>query len=234
MAGVLGLLRVAGEALDYDKPVGPLSRGDPLLVLLGVVLLWVGLSVSGPLGAVPGIVGVAVFHALSGRERARSAAVASLYPVAAVVLVGLLLSPVRPLTRAWLAYGGLLAARTYGIASTGLIVLGELGPLGIQCVASRIHPLIHDTVVVMLRVAPLTVEDTLVGAWAQRLIGKGVGEALVGAALSGVRRAEAMRASLFLRGARPGRRSPLCSGADRLVTALALAAGLIGLAGALL
>ena len=86
----------------------------------------------------------------------------------------------------------------------------------------------------MLRVAPLTVEDTLVGAWAQRLLGKGVGEALVGAALSGVRRAEALRASLFLRGAGPGGRSPLCSGADRLATAAALAAGLASLAGALL
>ena len=204
-----GLLRSAEEVLDYDRPRGLLGRAGPAALSVTTLILWAGLSLAGLPRILAPMALVAVYHLLSGRERMLAAARSSLYPSVLVGVVAALLGPEEPLTRGWMLYVATVTLRVYGIASTALIFLGELGPEGAVCVA-RVHPFMHDVTMLLYRLAPLTVRDVLTGAWAQRLLGKGPKDALVGATLSAVRRAEMLEASLYARGARPGRREPPC------------------------
>ena len=229
-----GLLRAAEEALDYDRPRGLLSRAGPGSLVISTLLLWAALSIGRLPWVLVSAAASAPLYVLAGRDRIPPALRASLYPSLAVALIAGVLGPARPLSWEWVEYTGVIWLRVYIMASTSLIVLGELGPLGAVCVASRVHPLLHDTVLLLFRALPLTVRDTLVGAWAQRLLGKRVGDSLVGASLSAVRRADMLTISLYARGSRPGRREPPCPPGDRAVSLLLLGSGLLSLLAVLL
>ncbi|MCE4624581.1 MAG: hypothetical protein F7C35_01780 [Desulfurococcales archaeon] len=203
------LLRVAEAALNYEGRRGFLGRGHPLLIGAATLIVWIGLMLYPPPLLLSPFGVALLFHLLSERGRAIGAAKAGLYASLFIGGVSAVLSPYRPLSTDWLTFLLTVLARGYGISSTALLVVSELGPVGAQAVSSRVHPFIHDTVLLFYRTAPLAVEDLLLSYGAQKLIGKGVKDVLVAATFTGVRRAELLHVSLYTRGARRGRRSAL-------------------------
>ena len=225
MALLWRLLREAEEALTPGEPP-LLARACPWGVAVGGLAAALAASLYPfPLLLPAAVLGLAL-GLLSGWRRSL---VLPLYAAALFGLVAMILSPAPPLTRAWTVFAATVALRVYAMSASLLAAFHGLGPLGAQRLAARIHPLAHDVTLLFYRVAPQVAGDTLLAAGAQGLLGRGAREALVGATLSAVRRAEMLRESLYLRGAGPGRRSPLPMPCSRVAGLLLAIAGLASL-----
>jgi hypothetical protein len=202
-------LRNVESILNYEGSRGLLARVKPELLFVSLVLVWFSLTIATLDTIVLSLSIVVLFHVMSWRGRLPSVILVSMYPSILAFVTASLFSPYKPLSASWLEFSALVFMKVYGIASTTLISIAEAGPIGAVRVSGRIHPLLHDTVMLFYRVTPQIVEDALVAAGVQRLLGGGVRETLTAVTFSGVRRAEQLKYSLFSRGAGPGRRSVL-------------------------
>ncbi len=230
---VARLLQRVEAALGYEHRDTPIHAATPTLKLAALALAYAALiAARAPREAAAALAYPLLLHALDPRGATRAAAAAAI-PALALLTVALVVNPYPPLTREWLLDAAALAARIYGLAAAGLQTLSTTPPEALASLARR-SPLLHDTIILFHRQAPLTVQDLALAYASQRLLGKPPHEPLTGAVLHGLHRASMMEAALTARAA--GHRGPRTTTAPRgdpAKGALLLAAAAAGLAATL-
>jgi len=210
---IVRLLQRVEAALGYEAK-GPLARADARLKLAAATLSIACLTLCRhglPLASC--LAYPLLLHAASPEAGRRSLA-ASAPAVLGVLALFLIVNPYRPPSLDWLAYATVMAVRVYGIASTVLITMATTRPEALASTLARI-PLLHDTVVVFLRQAPLAVQDMYTAYAVQRLLGKPARGALAGTLLQSLHRASMLEAALTLRAAgHRGPRTPIAGPGD--------------------
>ena len=207
MAGVAGFLYAAAAralaVLAYRGAPGPLGRAHAGLKLAALAASWAGLLSTGAPWIAAAAAYPALLAALAPRRLAASALAASAYPAAFIAAAAAVLSPHEPLTRDWALRVLTLAVRAYTLSLSGLLTLSTTSPLALAGLAAR-APRVFDVVVLTYRAIPLTLRDSVEAAAAQRLLGKGLADALAGAALASLATGEGLAASLYARTYRAG------------------------------
>ncbi len=215
------MLKQFSQSFRYEEKLGYLSRADPSLLVMSVLVNWVAIGFVPYRKLLYPLMFPIILAILAGRRIVRIAII-PIFPVLILALVAAVFSPFKPLSVGWIEFVLVVFIKAYAYALTAITLLEALGPLGALQVAKRIHPLLHDTVLLFYRTSPLIVSDSLQAVGAQRLLGKGVRDILIGITLSTVRRAESLHANLYLRGARKAPRNPPSMG-----TSLALGLSLL-------
>ncbi|MCE4600496.1 MAG: energy-coupling factor transporter transmembrane protein EcfT [Desulfurococcales archaeon] len=226
------LLQRIEAALNYEAGRGLVYRAHAGLKLVGLAFSWASVLVAQGLPMhLASLSYPLLLHALAGRVKARYAFISSAVPALLIGAAALVLSPYRPLTLEWLERSIVLTLRVYALASAGLLTFSTTPPTRLAGLVSRRFPLLHDTLILAYRLAPLATIDLARAYVSQRLLGKGVRDPLVGAVLEELYRARMIEVSLYTRGVEPGKpRSPLDDPGDPVLGMLLAGAGLLALA----
>ncbi len=238
MAGVAGVLYAAAArvlaAMSYRGAPGALGRAHAGLKLAALAVSWAGLlSVGAPWIAAAAAYPV-LLAALAPRGLALAGLAASAYPAAFIAVASMALSPHEPLTREWALRTATLALRAYALSLSGLLTVSTTSPLALAGLLAR-APRAFDVTLLAYRALPLALRDSVEAAAAQRLLGKGLGDALAGAALASISTGEGLAVSLYARTYRaPRPRTPPEPPGDALAGLALLAAAAASSAAAVL
>ncbi len=204
--GVLDWFLSNAEAVFTGGASRGFKRVDPLLLGVSLAASWIGFALAGYPSILLWTPYLLLLSYLAGYYRSVAVLRTLSIPMAFIAFMAGVFNPYKPLSLEWRIYLLSVVLRAFMYSSSGLLVLGGLGPHGSQALAARLGATIHDVTVLFYRQTPQLLRDMEVALVAQGLLGWKPHEALAGTLLEALRRNEEVKASLYLRGASP--RSP--------------------------